>query len=308
VNLWSFIGRRLLLLGPMLIGITLFSFLLSHAVPADPVSANLGEQAAADPEVVAAFRKAWGLDRPLHEQYLLYVWNLARGDFGTSISTKQAVALDLRQRFPATVEVAIVAMIISLAVGVPLGILSAVKRDSIVDQIARVLSLVGVSMPVFWLGLVALLVFYARLGWAPAPGRLSANLIPPTFATGFLLIDSLREWRIDAALDAPEHLERGGPSLEPESALGPEAGLIAAVACAVHADAEHLHQHAAPVGHLGDRRLGELRQVHRVRRAGEDGDRLHHRGLGLGGRTGRSRGRGGAAAISAGHGLLLGAR
>lgn len=206
MNLWSFIGRRLLLLGPMLIGITLFSFLLSHAVPADPVSANLGEQAAADPEVVAAFRKAWGLDRPLHEQYLIYVWNLARGDFGTSISTKQAVALDLRQRFPATVEVAIVAMIISLVVGVPLGILSAVKRDSVVDQIARVLSLVGVSMPVFWLGLVALLVFYARLGWAPAPGRLSANLIPPTFATGFLLIDSLREGRIDAALDALQHL------------------------------------------------------------------------------------------------------
>ena len=206
MNLWSFIGRRLLLLGPMLIGITLFSFLLSHAVPADPVSANLGEQAAADPEVVAAFRKAWGLDRPLHEQYLIYVWNLARGDFGISISTKQAVALDLRQRFPATVEVAIVAMIISLVVGVPLGILSAVKRDSVVDQIARVLSLVGVSMPVFWLGLVALLVFYARLGWAPAPGRLSASLIPPTFATGFLLIDSLREGRIDAALDALQHL------------------------------------------------------------------------------------------------------
>jgi peptide/nickel transport system permease protein len=206
VNLWRFIGRRLLLLGPMLIGITLFSFLLSHAVPADPVSANLGEQAAADPEVVAAFRKAWGLDRPLHEQYLIYVWNLARGDFGTSISTKQAVALDLRQRFPATVEVAIVAMIISLVVGVPLGILSAVKRDSVVDQIARVVSLVGVSMPVFWLGLVALLVFYARLGWAPAPGRLSASLIPPTFATGFLLIDSLREGRIDAALDALQHL------------------------------------------------------------------------------------------------------
>jgi len=206
VNLWSFIGRRLLLLGPMLIGITLFSFLLSHAVPADPVSANLGEQAAADPEVVAAFRKAWGLDRPLHEQYLIYVWNLARGDFGISISTKQAVALDLRQRFPATVEVAIVAMIISLVVGVPLGILSAVKRDSVVDQFARVLSLVGVSVPVFWLGLVALLVFYARLGWAPAPGRLSASLIPPTFATGFLLIDSLREGRIDAALDALQHL------------------------------------------------------------------------------------------------------
>lgn len=210
MNLLGYVARRLLLLVPMLVGITLFSFLLSHAVPADPVTANLGEQAAADPEVVAAFRQAWGLDRPLHAQYLIYLWNLARGDFGTSISTKQPVALDLRQRFPATVEVAMIAMAISLAVGVPLGILSAVRRDSLLDQITRLLSLVGVSMPVFWLGLVALVVFYARLGWAPAPGRLSAGIIPPTFATGFLLIDSLREWRIDAAVDALQHLALPG--------------------------------------------------------------------------------------------------
>ncbi len=206
MNLLGFIARRLLLFVPMLVGITLFSFLLSHAVPADPVTANLGEQAAANPEIVAAFRQAWGLDRPLHEQYLIYLWNLAHADFGISISTKQAVALDLRQRFPATVELAIVAMAISLIVGIPLGILSAVNRDSLIDQIARVVSLVGVSMPVFWLGLVALLVFYARLGWAPSPGRFSAQLIPPTFATGFLLIDSLREARTDAAVDALQHL------------------------------------------------------------------------------------------------------
>jgi len=206
LSLLGYIARRLVLFGPMLIGITFFSFLLSHMVPADPVTANLGEQAAANPEIVAAFRHAWGLDRPLHEQYLLYIWNLGHGEFGTSISTKQPVALDLRQRFPATVELAIVAMAISLVIGIPLGILSAVKRDSLIDQIARVVSLVGVSMPVFWLGLVALVVFYARLGWAPAPGRLSADLIPPTFATGFLLIDSLREARTDVAVDALQHL------------------------------------------------------------------------------------------------------
>lgn len=206
MNLPGYIARRLLLFGPMLIGITLFSFLLSHAVPADPVTANLGEQAAANPEIVTAFRHAWGLDRPLHEQYLIYLWKLAHGDFGTSISTKQAVALDLRQRFPATVELAMVAMAISLIVGIPLGILSAVKRDSLIDQIARVLSLVGVSMPVFWLGLVALVVFYAHLGWAPAPGRLSADLIPPRFATGFLLFDALLQGRSDVAVDALRHL------------------------------------------------------------------------------------------------------
>ena len=206
MSLLGYIARRLVLFGPMLIGITFFSFLLSHTVPADPVTANLGEQAAANPEIVTAFRHAWGLDRPLYEQYLRYIWNLGHGEFGISISTKQPVALDLRQRFPATVELAIVAMAISLIVGIPLGILSAVKRDSLIDQIARVVSLVGVSMPVFWLGLVALVVFYAHLGWAPAPGRLSADLIPPTFATGFLLIDSLREARTDVAVDALQHL------------------------------------------------------------------------------------------------------
>ena len=206
MNLQTYIARRLLFFIPMLVGITLMSFLLSHAVPADPVTANLGEQAAANPEIVAAFRHTWGLDRPLHEQYGLYLWNLAHGDLGTSISTRQPVALDLRQRFPATIELALVAMVLSLVVGIPLGIFSAVKRDTALDQIARVVSLIGVSMPVFWLGLIALLIFYAHLGWAPAPGRLSATIEPPPFVTGFLLIDSLLAQRPDAAVDALEHL------------------------------------------------------------------------------------------------------
>lgn len=190
----------------MLVGITLMSFILSHAVPADPVTANLGEQAAANPEVVAAFKHQWGLDRPLYEQYGLYLWHLAQGDMGISVSTRQPVALDLQQRFPATIELSLAAMILSLVVGIPLGIFSAVKRDTVVDQIARFTSLVGVSMPVFWLGLVGLLLFYAHLGWAPPPGRLSANIEAPPFVTGFLLIDSLLASRGDAAVDAMQHL------------------------------------------------------------------------------------------------------
>jgi peptide/nickel transport system permease protein len=206
VNLQVYIARRVLFFIPMLVGITLMSFILTHAVPADPVTANLGEQAAANPEAVATFRHQWGLDRPLYEQYGLYVWNLAHLDMGTSISTRQPVALDLKQRFPATIELAMAAMIISLLVGIPLGIISAVRRDSVVDQVARVASLVGVSMPVFWLGLVGLLVFYAHLGWAPPPGRLSANIQPPPFVTGFLVMDSLLAGRPDAAIDALQHL------------------------------------------------------------------------------------------------------
>ena len=196
----------MLLLGPMLLGITLLSFVLSQAVPADPVTANLGEQAAADPQAVAAFRHEWGLDRPLPEQYAIYVWNLLHGNLGVSISTRQPVRLDLQQRFPATIELAIVAMALSVVVGIPLGILSAARRDSVLDQVTRVGALVGVSMPVFWLGLVALVVFYARLGWAPAPGRLSATLSAPPLATGFLLIDSLLAGRPDAAMDTLHHL------------------------------------------------------------------------------------------------------
>ncbi|HUZ01578.1 MAG TPA: ABC transporter permease [Thermomicrobiaceae bacterium] len=206
MNLSVFVLRRLLFLVPMLIGITLLTFTLSHAVPANPVSANLGDQAAADPSIVAAFRHEWGLDRPLYVQYGIYLWHLVHGDLGVSISTRQPVATDLRQRLPATIELAVSAMVISLVVGIPLGIISAVRRDTIVDQVARVVSLVGVSVPVFWLALVAILIFYARLGWAPAPGRVSANIQPPPFRTGFIVLDGLLADRMDVVRDALGHL------------------------------------------------------------------------------------------------------
>jgi peptide/nickel transport system permease protein len=206
MNLRRYVLRRLLLLAPMFVGITLLSFVLSHAVPADPVTANLGEQAAADPRVVAAFRHRWGLDRPLPEQYGIYLWNLLHGDMGISISTHQPVILDLRQHLPATIELAAAAMVVSLLIGVPAGILSSVSRDTVVDQLTRIGSLVGVSTPVFWLGLVAILIFYAILGWAPPPGRLSMQVPPPPFVTGFVVIDGLLAGRTDAAGDAARHL------------------------------------------------------------------------------------------------------
>jgi peptide/nickel transport system permease protein len=206
VNLAVYIGRRLLLLPAMLCGITLLTFVISHAVPADPVAANLGEQAAANPQVVAAFRHEWGLDRPLPQQYLIYVWRLLHGDMGMSISTHQAVAADLRQDLPATIELAFAAMLISLTVGIPLGIMAGVRRDSAVDQFSRSTSLIGVSMPVFWLGLVALVVFYAWLGWAPSAGQLSPRLSQPPAVTGFVVVDALLDGRGDVARDALAHL------------------------------------------------------------------------------------------------------
>jgi len=190
----------------MLVGITLLSFIVSHAVPADPVTANLGDQAAANPEIVAAFKHRWGLDRPLPEQYGIYLWRVIHGDFGVSISTRQPVAVDLRQHLPATIELALAAIILGLLVGIPLGILSAVRRDSLLDQVGRVFSLVGTSVPVFWLGLVTILVFYARLEWAPPPGRLSARITAPPFITGFVVLDGLLSGRLDVAADALKHL------------------------------------------------------------------------------------------------------
>ncbi len=206
MTLRRYITRRVLLLPPMLVGITLLSFVLSHAVPADPISANLGEQAAANPAVVAAFRQRWGLDRPLPQQYVVYLVHLARGDMGVSISTHQPVAIDLQQHLPATIELAMAAMILSLILGIPLGIVSAVRRDSVIDQISRGGSLVGVSMPVFWLGLVALLIFYARLGWVPSPGQLSPRLPRPPFVTGFIILDALLAGQGHTARDAIAHL------------------------------------------------------------------------------------------------------
>src|SRR6266513_2848484 len=138
MNLLGYVGRRVLLLFPMLVGITLLSFVLSHAVPADPVAANLGEQAAADPTIVVAFRHHWGLDQPLYKQYLIH------GNMGTSISTRQPVLLDLRQHLPATIEISVAAMLLSLVTGIPLGMLAAVNRERPIDQAARVTSLVGV--------------------------------------------------------------------------------------------------------------------------------------------------------------------
>ena len=190
----------------MLIGMTAISFVVSQAVPADPVAANLGERAAGDPEIVASYRAKWGLDRPLHEQYGVYLWRVMQGDLGTSISTNQPIAAELRRHLPATIELAVTAMAISILLGIPLGILAAVKRDSAVDQAARLVSLIGVSMPIFWLGLIAIMVFYAKLGWAPAPGRLSARIEPPEFITGFVLIDAVIARRPDLAADAIKHL------------------------------------------------------------------------------------------------------
>ena len=188
------------------LGVTLISFVISHAVPADPIVSNLGQQASQRPEIVAAFKQRWGLDRPLYEQYFAFMGNLVRGDLGTSINTRRPIMADVSQFLPATVELSTVAILFALVVGLPLGTFAALHRDGPIDHLARLVSLVGVSIPIFWLATVSLVIFYAALQIAVGPGRLGPQIQPPPPRTGFLTVDSLLAGDLTTFHSAVDHL------------------------------------------------------------------------------------------------------
>jgi peptide/nickel transport system permease protein len=204
--LYLYILRRLVFMIPLLIGITLVAFVIGNAVPGDPVAANLGQRAMSDPTIVAAFKAEWGLDQPVPTQYLTYVRNLLSGNLGRSIRSRRPVLDDLKAYLPATFELATSATFIGVGVGLILGVLSAVMRNSPFDFIARFVSLIGISAPVFWLALIMLLLFYVQLRWLPGPGRLDATMNAPPIVTGFLTVDSLLAGRWDAFGNAVGHL------------------------------------------------------------------------------------------------------
>jgi len=193
MNIYTFTVRRLLLLIPVLVGITLVAFVVSHAVPADPVISNLGQRAQDDPSIVGRYRHQWGLDQPLPVQYGIYLRNILHGDLGVSITSRRPVTTDLRQYFPATLELSTAATLFSLIIGIPLGVLAAVRRNRPADHISRVISLIGISTPVFWLGLLALILFYYHLGWFPGSGQIDVGIQTPHTITGMLVMDSLIE-------------------------------------------------------------------------------------------------------------------
>jgi len=186
-----YILKRLLLLIPVLLGMTVISFTVTRAIPTDPVIASISQEASNHPEIVAAYRAKWGLDKPLPMQYLTYLRNLLHGDMGVSIYTHRPVVDDLIDYLPATIELATVTIFFSVIISVPLGILAAMLRGSVPDFVVRVLTLAGVAMPIFWLALAMLDVFYLHLGWAPAPGRLDYSLQPPPAVTRLYIIDAL---------------------------------------------------------------------------------------------------------------------
>lgn len=206
MGFFTYLIRRVLVTLPLLALVTLLGFIITYLIPADPLSMVLSERAMANPQIVQAYRERWGLDKPPHERYLTYVSNLLRGDLGDSIATQQSVASDLARYFPATIELALTATLIAVMVGVPLGIIAAVHRERWIDHLARVASLVGVCVPVFWLGLLALSLFYYRLQWLPGPGRVNARLSQPPAVTGLLIVDSILAGRMDVLASALQHL------------------------------------------------------------------------------------------------------
>lgn len=181
--------RRLAFLVLVLIGLSMITFFLSHIVPADPARLYAGPRASA--ATLAQIRHQFGFDQPLWTQYLTYLGGLVHGDFGYSLTSHRPVADDLRSYLPATMELTLTAVLMIVIVGIPLGVISAVWAGSPVDQLGRFIAITGVSLPAFWLGLMAQLLLFDQLGWFPATGRLDSSQTPPPRVTGFYTIDSL---------------------------------------------------------------------------------------------------------------------
>jgi peptide/nickel transport system permease protein len=198
-----FVVRRLLLLVPILIGLSILVFLWIRALPGSPAIALLGERAT--PETIAQIERRYGLDKPIHVQYWKYVQNVARADFGDSIVSRRPVTEELKQRFPATIELALAAMIFSVAVGIPLGFLAAKKYGTLLDHASLVASLIGISIPIFFLAIILKFVFAVKLGWLPTVGRVSV-LIDLEHPTNFYVVDALVTANWEAFVDVGKHL------------------------------------------------------------------------------------------------------
>jgi peptide/nickel transport system permease protein len=185
----AFLIRRLSLLIFVLFGVSLLTFSISHVIPADPARQAAGPRATT--KQVEALRQKLGLDRSLPEQYVSYMTGLLKGDLGYSLYSRRPVLEDIKDYFPATVELAMMAMLFCLVLGIPLGVLSAAHKDSWIDQVSRFICVSGVGLPIFWLALLFQLVLYRWLNWLPAGGRIDPAIAKPVTVTGFYIIDSL---------------------------------------------------------------------------------------------------------------------
>jgi len=200
----GYLLRRIVGIAAVMIGVSVITFAISHVIPADPAAAALGDHATT--EQIAEFRTEYHLDRPLPEQYLTYAEGILRGDLGRSIRTRRAVAADLADSFPATLELSLAALLVSLLVGLPAGVWSAVFRGRLPDLIVRLFALAGGSMPVFWLGLLMIGIGYYQLGWFPGGGRIDLFVTPPVTRTGLYIVDSILAGDINALTSSLRHL------------------------------------------------------------------------------------------------------
>lgn len=198
-------GRELTTVAITMFGLLLVTFLIARVIPIDPVLAVVGDNAR--PDVYEKARLDLGLDKPLWQQFVIYIGKVFTGNLGTSVLTAQAVTEDIKRVFPATLELATLGTLIGVSLGIPLGVLAAVYQGRWPDQIARVIGLFGYSIPVFWLGLMGLLLFYAKLGWVGGPGRIGIawqDFVTPV--TGVLLIDAAMQGEWEAFWDGFSHL------------------------------------------------------------------------------------------------------
>jgi len=197
--------RRILLQIIIILGTITITFFASKAIPGDPVTVLLGLEASRDPKLVAMVKELWKLDEPIWTQYLYYMKNFLTGNLGRSTWSRRPVIVDLATRFPATVELTIVSFVIAMAIAIPVGVISATHRGTKIDSASRIFSIIGISAPSFWFGVLFLYIFYLKLGWVGS-GRLSIGYTPPPFVTGMYTIDSLLAGRFDMFIDALKHL------------------------------------------------------------------------------------------------------
>ncbi len=201
--MFRYIIQRLLMLIPVLIGISIITFVMVRLIPGDPARVMAGERAT-DAQVQRV-REMWGLDKPIHEQYLIYLNNLLHGNMGRSLKRNEAVTEELRWALPTTIELSFTAMFFAILIGIPAGIVAAYKQNSWWDLSVMMASMVGISMPVFWLGLLLIYVFALKLGWMPPSGRLSVG-VKITRITGMYTVDALLTGNWRGFLDAVHHL------------------------------------------------------------------------------------------------------
>jgi peptide/nickel transport system permease protein len=205
-GLVRFVVRRLAALVLLSLGITLVAFVLTQLVPSNAVATNLGEQAAGDPAAVAAFKHHYGLDKPLPVRYAIYLDHLVHGDLGQSSLTHDAVTHDLGQFIPATAELALYSILFAAVVGIAFGVVAALRRNRPADHVLRVASLAGISMPTFWIALIALYLGFYKLGWFPGAERLDPGANPPPSVTGLYTIDALLHGDWSLYVQALHHL------------------------------------------------------------------------------------------------------